>query len=431
MALLSTGPQFGVKYTLTGPDGATIVFNDPTDPNYVGVLTEITGFDSPEVRENADNIVELDGGVHGNFYYGRRPLTMTALVYGHATTTQRNARLTALQQATNAMRGDCVITWTPDGGEQQFLAVRRQQPLRVSGAWNKEVQLALVAADPRIYSSTLYSNTVFAGTAGGAGGRSYPKKFSFGYGASQVAGQLITTNSGSALTYPILTITGPGQNPAILNNTTGQTIAFNYTLGAGETLVVDTLNRTVLLGTYPNLIINPDFETDASGWSAYNSGGAAAPTTFARQNGWAYTGSWSLRITSAAPLTANQTVGGQSTTTFSVTPSHIYNISGVFDTASGTAGAGDYQLFVEWRDSSGAVVASDTPAFISSAGSGVQTLAGTTTAPASASKARLYARYVGRSGSAIADFYVDRLLMYDVSAGTTSRYSALDFQNTS
>jgi len=108
MTILPTGPQFGVKYTLTGPDGTVVTFNDFSDPNNVGTLTDISGFDSPEVRESADDLVEMDGGIHGSFFYGRRPITLSGLIHEHADAADRNMRMARLMQATNAMRDDVV-----------------------------------------------------------------------------------------------------------------------------------------------------------------------------------------------------------------------------------------------------------------------------------------------------------------------------------
>lgn len=246
---LPSGPQYGVKYVLTGPDGGRAAFNDPTDRDYIGALTEITGLDSPEVRESADNLVSMDGGVHGCFYYGRRPITMSGSIYNVASTTERNIKMTKLQRASNAMRGDATLLWTPDGGEEQYVKVRRQQPLRISGGWVKDFQIALVAADPRIYSTQLYTSTVQASGVAASGGRSYPRSYPLNYAYVPPAslGDIYATNQGNAAAPATLTITGPGTNPTITNATTGERLVFSITLGATDFLAVDMLNRTVLL----------------------------------------------------------------------------------------------------------------------------------------------------------------------------------------
>ncbi len=109
-------PNISDTYKLVGPDGTVAVFNDITDPNYVGMITDVTGLDSADVRESATDLTEVDGGVHGNFYYGRRPIVLSGLVYGQGTVKQRMAKLDLLSRASNAMRGDSTLSWKLVGG---------------------------------------------------------------------------------------------------------------------------------------------------------------------------------------------------------------------------------------------------------------------------------------------------------------------------
>jgi len=239
--------EFNATYEVTGPDGTRAVFNDQSDPDYVGVITNLTGFDSPEVVENGENLVQMDGGIHGDFFYGRRPVTLEGTVLNPSSILDRNIKLEKISQATNAMRGDATIEFTPTGFPARYLRVRRQQPLRFADAWQKTFQILMVAADPRFYAVTASTQTVFATTPVGVSGRAYPKTYPFSYGPTTPNGQLIVTNAGTADTWPIITLAGPGTNPSILNLTTGQGLYLNYDIGAGETLVLDTLNRTIML----------------------------------------------------------------------------------------------------------------------------------------------------------------------------------------
>jgi hypothetical protein len=105
-------PENDATYRLVnGPHVA--VFNDKLDPDYVGTLSEITGLDSAEVRESFEDLVQADGGVHGDFYYGRRPIVLTGKSYGHPTVALRNYRLDKLLRASNAMRSDATLSWRP------------------------------------------------------------------------------------------------------------------------------------------------------------------------------------------------------------------------------------------------------------------------------------------------------------------------------
>lgn len=158
MAMEFISPELSTKYTLTGFGGVRAVFNDPTDADYVGVLTEITGLDSAEVREEGDVLPGRSGGMHGQFLHGRRPITLTGKVFGHATSAARSDRLGRLQAIVGAAvpYGEVKLSWARAGGDDMTVAVRTQQPLRVSGAWVKEFQVALVAPDYRIYQGSSF-----------------------------------------------------------------------------------------------------------------------------------------------------------------------------------------------------------------------------------------------------------------------------------
>jgi hypothetical protein len=239
-SVIVSGPQYGVKYTLTGPDGARVVFNDKTDANYVGFLSNISGLDSPDVRESADDLIGDDGGVHGLFFYGRRPIVIEGYIDntpspyladsdGNVLTENgvRNARMTMLQRVTNAMRRDLEIRWQPEGGVEQMVRVRRQQPLRIAGAYNKSFQAALVAADPRIYGTAI-------------------NEIRFDPNVDSTA-----TNKGTMRTPPTATVYGPTSGTMtgieIHNHTTGEYIVFapSYALAPGQYIVVDFVNKTI------------------------------------------------------------------------------------------------------------------------------------------------------------------------------------------
>lgn len=260
MATIIGGPQYGVKYTLTGPDGTIAVFNDSADPNYVGVLgPETSGLDSADVRESADDLVEMDGGIHGSFYYGRRPIVLNGQLAPPVSTIDRNTKASKLRRASNALRQDAILKWTPDGGVEQFCRVRRQAPLRITGGWVKNFQLPLVSADHRVYSTALTTVSVDAsGTE--SSGRAYPKDYPVDYGLSPGAGEITIDQQGDSDSPAVIRVYGPGVNPQITNTTLGQTISLLYTMSDGEYLSIDTANRTILLNGATNRYSALDFD---------------------------------------------------------------------------------------------------------------------------------------------------------------------------
>lgn len=242
------GLQVGTVYTLTGPDGTRAVFNDKNDPDFVGFLDDdngITGLDSPEVRESSDVLVEADGGVHGSFYYGRRPVVLQGWVPPEEPHAFVNERIDRLQRASNAMRGDAELRWTEDGSDERRLLLRRQQPVRVTDRRPKKFQIPLVSARAEIESSQEQTAVVDPGATGFVGFTEpivEPLESVLADG-----GQQFIVNQGSAPAAPTLSIEGPITNPRVLNNTTGEELRLLFDLAAGETLVIDFRQRTVLL----------------------------------------------------------------------------------------------------------------------------------------------------------------------------------------
>jgi hypothetical protein len=183
MAVL--GVEYGAVYTLTGPDGTKAVFNDSSDPNYVGILSpESSGLDSADVRESAQDGTQRDGGVHGDFYYGRRPVVLQGTVIA-SSKADRAAKIAKIKRASNALRADATLSWPAEGitGGVNVLGLRRQQPVRFTKGWVKDFMIPLVAADAFIYGklvtesyaytppeSGLSSQKTTAGTVADAGG---------------------------------------------------------------------------------------------------------------------------------------------------------------------------------------------------------------------------------------------------------------------
>lgn len=160
------GVEYSGTYVLTGPDGARAVFNNTADADFVGMLSpESSGLDSADVREDAQDATEADGGVHGDFYYGRRPVILQGTIIA-TSKEDRNNKVTKLQRASNAMRGDAVLKWKPSGAADEVeLSLRRQQPLRITGGFVKSFNLAMVSAAAGIKS--VNSNTLKLAITGG------------------------------------------------------------------------------------------------------------------------------------------------------------------------------------------------------------------------------------------------------------------------
>ena len=250
MAYYPFAPQIGCKYVLTN-GVARAVLNDQTDPDYVGVVKEMTGLDSPEVRESAEDLVQADGGAHGLFWYGRRPITATIQVANVTGPADRDAKIDKLIRATNAMRSDAILWWQNNPTTSTLPMqtwVRRQQPLRMTGAWVKEVQIALVSQYAPLFGATSRaSGTVASGSP------------------------VVLENQGSYPSYPVIRVNGPSTNPQVAVTGAGTLKTTGLTIASGAYVDFDMLNHTAVRndGTSMNRYI--DF-TNITAWPSLASG---------------------------------------------------------------------------------------------------------------------------------------------------------------
>ncbi len=229
MAYVPFAQEIGAVYTITSAGGAVAVLNNPDSVNYAGMLSEITGLDSADIRESASDRVESDGGDHGKFYFGRRPITMTVKVFGHGTALERAQKLDRLHRAATALRADSMMTWEPTyaPGVGLQIPVRLQQPIRDTGPWAKDVQVALVSAQAVIQSQTQHTSA---------------------WAALNNSATITVENRGSYEAFPLIEIAGASTNPRVANTNgdelfTGPT-GYTLSLASGETVQIDTLNHT-------------------------------------------------------------------------------------------------------------------------------------------------------------------------------------------
>lgn len=154
------GVEWGTKYVIVGPDGTRAVFNDSTDPDFVGMLSpESSGLDSAEIREDAQDSTEADGGIHGNFWAGRRPVVLQGTIIA-ISAADRNAKVAKLKRATFALRGDAKLSWKPAGATTEvYVMLRRQQPLRITKGYVKEFLAPMISASAYILSAASVEGT--------------------------------------------------------------------------------------------------------------------------------------------------------------------------------------------------------------------------------------------------------------------------------
>lgn len=107
--------------------------------------------------------------------------------------------------------------------------------------------LQWVASDPKRYAVVETISPTVGLPSPGIGGLTFPLTFPLSFGTPGTPGSTTVTNTGEAATWPVYTLTGPITGPVI---TTGNSIlrfAGDFELGLGQTIIVDTDSRSVLL----------------------------------------------------------------------------------------------------------------------------------------------------------------------------------------
>jgi Phage tail protein len=189
----------------------------------------------------------LDGDFTGVDRAGGRSVVLTLGLRG--ADPDDLGKLVAACRTAFASRDDPLPATFRDGTETIFAKSRRRalpydaETLARLGACIIE----LYAPDPRVYGPAQIVSTGLAGASGGFG---FPMAFPFGFGATgQSGGTVILTNDGGATGFPTITIAaGASSLPTPVVEHVGYGLMIlDTTLIAGDSLVIDTLERTIIL----------------------------------------------------------------------------------------------------------------------------------------------------------------------------------------
>lgn len=216
-------------------------------------MQEIEGLlSSPDIRSGDYSKLSRNGMIPGTDRYSGRAVNLNLLI-DHYDETSFGDAISALSSAFSAPIDSALpLTFTIRGvasGQTARLYVRpRKLNLPIdfeyfNGASYADIQL--FATDPLIYSDDELTATITL--AQDPGGMTFPLVFPLVFGGGGSYGSAIVTNDGNADAPVVIRINGPVTNPTVRNVTTGQSLGFTATIASGDYLLVDTLNRTVLL----------------------------------------------------------------------------------------------------------------------------------------------------------------------------------------
>ncbi|GAA2141620.1 hypothetical protein GCM10009760_25980 [Kitasatospora kazusensis] len=209
----------------------------------------VEGLGLPEVRHTDAQRAGTDGNWYGVDAIDGRTLTLSVTVVG-ADPASARAAYDTLMGAWWLPPGVPYLTLNLKlpGREENIIGGRPRRAeadtTRLLGR-RVGVTLTLVAADPRIYSSTTYG--VPASLPVAPGGRVYPRVYPLTFGGTGTSGAVLATNTGNTAVWPLITVTGPCTSPVITNSATGAWIGAALTLGPTDVLTIDTDQRTITL----------------------------------------------------------------------------------------------------------------------------------------------------------------------------------------
>lgn len=237
-----------------------ITFNDGVpDADGTRWYASITdGVDSPDQAIE----VEQRAGAHGTYFaggwYGKRPLVLegqvVALNYQRLKAARtRLAAATSLLQRLGVLEVYDPVPWRAE-------VYRADRPrFAIESPTYARFSVPLAAPDPRRYALAERSGVTNLSsiTTGVSAPVSAPVSAGGGTGS-----QIVALNDGTEEAPVRLELAGPLTNPVITHTESGGRIALAITILAGDVLVIDTYDKTVLLGGVnrrPSVTGSPDW----------------------------------------------------------------------------------------------------------------------------------------------------------------------------
>jgi hypothetical protein len=286
-------PVYQIGSWAAGGDGGQIDAAGVVWGVRIGGTTGI--FDSADNRLNMTPFNEYDGSQRSRNYTNPLPISITGWAAAPDFPSVANARRQFVGLLAGG--GQRTLSITDIDGLVLTCTVEqngKQQVTPQSQGLDFDWQFNAIAADPRKYLPNVFNSTSLPTSSGGldwstGGGLDWSTGGGLNWGIAGSNGLLQISNTGTADSWPIFTITAPTDgatlvNPAVVNQNTGQILQFVDTLILGDVVVINTspYNRSVTKNGVPyrrNLQIAQWFSVPAGGtMSLQFQGTSTSPT---------------------------------------------------------------------------------------------------------------------------------------------------------
>ena len=224
-------------------------------------------FPAKTLRTSSFNYADADGGQMVKQHYDPWPVTFSGYIRKRNVAQVAEARNEFLKFFTTNHYFTAVFTdcnGTPMAGMSGWISSSPQVTLRGKLDAHPTFSVQLTFGDPYLYEyaeddegNPVYANSIqvpkYSDTNDAAGymyvgGGYIYYAGGYAYIGAQSAIPVINVNSVQSVA-PVWTVTGQATNPSITNLTTNTEMRYTGTIAAGQTLVVDCLNQTAMIGT--------------------------------------------------------------------------------------------------------------------------------------------------------------------------------------
>jgi hypothetical protein len=216
-------------------------------------IVRIDPWSNAPIRSSDINRPLADGQFPGEDYNAGRFIVIDFELWG-STDAELADNWEKVLQFTRRRRDERDLVFRIPGWDDDFYCLARPRartglvydtPTIVGRRATGSVQF--YATDPRLYGNTLQLQQ--GGLAVASGGLTFNATANFVFGSSGSSGILDCTNEGIYPSFANFVITGPVTNPSIENQSlsTIKTLEFIGTVNTGETLEINSQDRTVLL----------------------------------------------------------------------------------------------------------------------------------------------------------------------------------------
>ncbi|RSM63678.1 phage tail protein [Amycolatopsis sp. WAC 01376] len=200
---------------------------------------------SPAVRLTMTDRPERDGAFDAPSYRSPRVITLEGTAIAPDRISKERAKDGLAAVLNDGSRLFPLVVTEPHAVRRAMVRLSGESKIMDKKAGAFEFSVQVTAPDPLRYSAELRVATCPLPSS--AGGLSFPLAFPLDFGTGATGGRLSLENNGTVAAWPTWKISGPCADPVLINTQTGEELAFQIQLAAGEVLVVDTDARTVLL----------------------------------------------------------------------------------------------------------------------------------------------------------------------------------------